>query len=153
MMFGEVILVKICVALLGFSGFLVARHVWKHKHSETAPLVCPVQFDCHTVVHSDYSKFLGIPVEFLGMDYYAFVFIFYAVFLFFPLSIPNALVGLMVLASLSAFVFSVYLIGVQIFALKKGCSWCIVSAFICILIFAFTLLTYDFSYLASLLLK
>ncbi len=153
MMFGEMLLVKICVTLLGFSGFIVARHVWKHKHSEKAPLVCPVQFDCATVVHSDYSKFFGIPVEFLGMAYYAFVFLFYSAFILTPFSIPNALVGIMVLLSLVGFLFSLYLIGVQIFILKKGCSWCFVSAFICILIFSFTLLTYDFSYLASLLLK
>lgn len=147
---GPDIIIQTAISLLGFSGFLVARHIYKHKHSEEAPLVCPVRFDCAIVVHSDYSKFLGIPVEFLGMAYYAFVCLSYLAVLFLPFAIPNFLIGIMALASLIAFLFSVYLIGVQIFILKKGCSWCFVSAFICILIFSLTLLAYDFSYLASL---
>jgi uncharacterized membrane protein len=40
-----------------------------------------------------------------------------------------------------AFLFSLYLIGVQIFILKKGCSWCIVSALISALIFILAILS------------
>ena len=148
LLFGQEVIIQIAISLLGFSGFLVARHIYKHKHSEENPLVCPVRFDCATVVHSDYSKFMGMPVEFLGMFYYAFISFFYLAFLFMPYAMPNFLVGFMALISLVGFLFSIYLIAVQIFILKKGCSWCFVSAFICILIFSLTLFAYDFSYLA-----
>ncbi|KKR78864.1 MAG: hypothetical protein UU24_C0023G0011 [Candidatus Nomurabacteria bacterium GW2011_GWA2_40_9] len=151
-LFGQDIIIQVAISLLGFSGFLVARHIYKHKHSEEAPLVCPVRFDCATVVHSDYSKFMGIPVEFLGMVYYAFVCLSYLAFLFLPYAMPNALIGVMAFASVTGFLFSIYLIAVQIFILKKGCSWCFVSAFICILIFSITLLAYNFSYVTSLFL-
>ena len=125
MIFSHEILIRGSIALLGVGGFFVARYIYRHKKYQT-PLVCPMQFDCHAVIHSDYSKFLGIPVEILGMIYYAFIFFSYAFLIIIP--IVQAV-------TLGALVFSIYLIGVQIFILKKGCSWCLVSALISILIF------------------
>jgi uncharacterized membrane protein len=146
--FSDVELVRIAIFFLGFAGFLVARHIFEEKKAER-PLVCPIRFDCDTVVHSDYSKFMGVRVEILGMFYYAFIALSYLVFLFKPEFLPNAVVGAMATLSLVAFLFSVYLIAVQIFILKKMCSWCIVSSFICILIFTLTILAYDFTVLVE----
>jgi uncharacterized membrane protein len=70
-------------------------------------------------------------------------------FVFIPTVLPNTLIGFMIILSVTAFIFSVYLIGVQIFVLKKGCSWCIVSALISVAIFILTVMTYDFSYIAQ----
>ena len=132
------------IIALSVSGFFVAKYIRKHKKQNT-PLVCPIRFDCHTVVHSDYSKFFGIPVEILGMIYYAFTALFYSgmLVLNYMYELPEPLTFLLLplvavfpLLSLVAFLFSVYLIGVQIFILKKGCSWCIVSAIISAIIFA-----------------
>jgi uncharacterized membrane protein len=138
MQFSDNILARIAIFILGVCGFLIARHIRQHKISET-PLVCPVGFDCHAVVHSDYSKFLGAPVEILGMVYYAFISTTYLSFVFLSNILPNALISPIVALSVTAFIFSVYLIGVQIFILKKGCSWCIVSTIITALIFVLTL--------------
>ena len=148
MTLSEDILLRVMVFILGLSGFLVAKHIYNHKKSG-AVLVCPMNFDCHGVVHSDYSKFLGMPVEILGMIYYGFISISYIFFIFVPNDLPNFLIGLLALASLVAFLFSIYLIGVQIFLLKKGCFWCFVSAFICVLIFIFTLMAHNFADLAQ----
>ncbi len=153
MIIPEEMFIRIAICALGFSGFLVARHIWKHKKENQAPLVCPIKFDCNAVVHSDYSKFLGVPVEIFGMIYYALLTIAYGCFIFLPGALPNALVGFMVIASMGAFLFSLYLICIQLFVLKKGCSWCFVSAFICILILILTTLAYDFSSLAGMFLK
>jgi|SRR3989338_1301314 len=151
MIFSEDIFIRIAIFVLGLCGFAVARHIYKHKNNNRNPLLCPIKFDCHTVVHSDYSKLMGVPVEILGMIYYSLVAVSYLFFIFIPNTIPVAVVNFMITISLIAFCFSVYLIGVQIFILKKGCSWCIVSAVISALIFALTVATYHWSYIIEIL--
>lgn len=143
MIFSNDILLRIAIFILAVCGFFVAKHIRNHKKSGRA-LVCPLNMDCHGVVHSDYSKFFGMPVEVMGMIYYGFISIAYLLFIFIPKDLPNILVGIMALTSIIAFLFSIYLIGVQLFVLKKGCYWCFVSAFFCILIFTFTLMSYNF---------
>lgn len=152
MILSEDILARVAIVLLAFAGFFVARHIHKEKKA-VRPLVCPVHFDCDTVVHSDYSKFFGVPVEVFGMIYYGLLFFSYVIISFLPEVLPIIFVEFMVLTSISAFLFSLYLIGIQIFVLKKACSWCFVSAFICILIFILTLLAYDFSSLFGVMLN
>jgi uncharacterized membrane protein len=138
--------VKIVLFALAVSGFIVARHIHKHKKPDAKiPLVCPMNFDCHTVVHSDYSRFLGIPVEILGMIDYTIISIFYLTFILFPSIISPLSVGIIVLITLIAFIFCLYLISIQLFVLKKGCFWCYISSLICILIFILTLLIYNFT--------
>jgi uncharacterized membrane protein len=139
--------------VLGLFGFWVARHIYKHKRSKDEPLVCMVGFDCHAVVHSDYSKFFGIPVEILGMLYYAIVSLFYLYFMAMQFSMPENIVSFLVLISFTAFMFSLYLISVQIFILKKGCSWCIVSAIISMCIFLLTLHAYGLGPMGEIFLK
>ncbi len=150
MIFSHEIIVNIIIFFFSLFGFFVARYIYNHKTKNT-PLVCMVGFDCHGVVHSDYSRFLGIRVEILGMFYYAFTAVFYLL-----LVITNSLVSelpeplvflllpigtLFIYLSLVAFLFSVYLIAVQTFIIKKACSWCIVSAFISALIFILVFFT------------
>jgi len=151
-MISEDILARIIIAVLALCGFFVARHIHNEK-KQKRPLVCPIHFDCDTVVHSDYSKFFGIPVEVFGMIYYAFVTLGYIVLSFMPEVLPMLLVDSLILISIGAFLFSVYLTIVQSFVLKKFCSWCLVSATICVLIFTLTLVSYDFSSLAGMFLK
>lgn len=150
MIFSNNVLSQVMIIVLGVCGFLVAKHIRNHKIKNT-PLVCPVGFDCNAVVHSDYSKFFGVPVEIFGMIYYAFISIAYLFFIFIPIPkiISVDLTILLAIMSLAAFLFSVYLICVQIFVLKKGCSWCIVSAFISVLIFILSTIGYGFSSLSS----
>jgi uncharacterized membrane protein len=138
--------IRIAIFVLALCGFFVARRIRHHK-VKNKPLVCMVGFDCHTVVHSDYSRFLGAPVEFLGMIYYALVAGVYLISLI-PFGVmPEVMTfyvliiaALMWVVSLTAFLFSTYLIAVQIFILRKGCSWCIVSALISALIFVLSVI-------------
>ncbi len=141
------LLFKIAVSVLAFIGFWVARRIHQHKKTG-APLVCPIKFDCQSVVHSDYSKFLGLPVERVGMMYYMLASIGYFILIFLS-QVHIILIGILVLLSLVAFLFSIYLICVQIFILKKGCSWCFVSAFICILIFILNLYIYNLGFIVN----
>src|SRR4051812_47217027 len=121
MIFSNDVLIRSAIFVFGVCGFFVAKHIRDHKTKNT-PLVCMVGFDCHAVVHSDYSRFLGMPVELFGMAYYALVAIAALVMIFSPALMPNLFAQIFALVSLGAFLFSLYLIGVQIFILKKGCS-------------------------------
>ncbi len=152
MLFSNEILMRIIIGVLAACGFFVASHIYKHKKAKK-PLVCPVGFDCNFVVHSDYSEFMHIPLELFGMGYYALLSLFYFLSLFIFDVMPIKLATLVLLSSFGAFIFSIYLLGVQIFALKKGCSWCIVSAVISILIFILTVLNYDFGHIAQIFSK
>ncbi|HWA32089.1 MAG TPA: vitamin K epoxide reductase family protein [Candidatus Paceibacterota bacterium] len=135
-------LTRIALAGLGLAGFVVARHIHVHKKAGRTPLVCPVNFNCHAVVHSSYSKFLGVPVEIFGMVYYAFVFLAYTILFFMPYAVPPSASVALILLALAAFIFSLYLVIVQIFAIKEGCFWCYISSLIVALIFIITLLAY-----------
>ena len=144
------VLIRASIFVLAVCGFFIARYIRRHKTQNT-PLVCPIKFDCHTVVHSDYARFLGFPVEILGMFYYAFIAIVYLGLTISPdlmliVGYDILSIGLLSL-SLAGFLFSAYLIGIQIFIIKKGCSWCIVSAFVCLIIFILATFLYDFSFL------
>ena len=148
MFFQDENFLKIAIFTLGICGFWVARHIHEHKKIGKKPLVCPMRFDCATVVHSDYSKLLGVPLEVLGMFYYGLVSVFY-LFMIFVFDVPVSLILLAVFLSIFAFLFSVYLICVQIFILKKGCLWCFVSALISFLIFLCTIYAYDVLFIIS----
>lgn len=145
MMLSNDILIRLAIFILGLCGFLVARHISKKKKDKEKPFVCPLNFDCHTVVNSDYSKLFGVSLETLGMIYYGLVSIFYFLIIFLPETLPIILINSLIALSLIAFLFSIYLIFVQIFILKSGCFWCIISTIISVLIFILTILLNDFN--------
>ncbi len=149
MAFSSDILIRTVIFILSVSGFMVARYIYKHTKPEHRPLVCPLNFNCEAVIHSNYSRFLGVPLEIFGMIYYALMSISYFILIFMPDVLPTPLIGFLIIASLSAFLFSIYLVCVQIFILKEGCFWCLISTFISVLIFILTVLAYDFSYIAK----
>ena len=120
---------------LSFSGFLIANYIRHHKKNVKEVLVCPLKANCDTVIHSDYSKFLGVPVEVLGMFYYGLTALSYGVFIVFPETATSVNLFLIHSISFLAFMFSIYLTFVQAFALKNWCTWCIVSASISASIF------------------
>ena len=123
------------IIFLAFAGFLVARYIRHHKNNVEEALVCPLKANCDTVIHSDYSKFLGMPVEILGMVYYSLVAVSYGSFTIFPATSTDTTVFLVHFSSVAAFVFSIYLTLVQAFVLKNWCTWCLISASISASIF------------------
>ncbi len=148
MIFQKDPMLEMAIFVLGLCGLWVAWHIHKHK-KEGKVLVCPMNFNCDVVVHSNYSKFLGIPLEFFGMLYYALVAFSYLLLFFYPIILPIPFMAFVVMLSFSAFLFSIYLVCVQIFILKEGCFWCFVSAFLSISIFVSTFFLYNFSNIMS----
>ncbi len=139
----------ILAALLALFGFSIATYI-RHKKASFQPLVCPIGHSCDTVIHSDYSRFLGIPLEYMGMLYYALVAFSYITLVLRPeLALPIVFLGLLIV-SLIAFLFSIYLTFIQAFALKQWCTWCLISAGLCTLIFSATLLGSEYGFIALL---
>ncbi len=115
-------------------GFLLATFIHFKKRGRK-PLVCPIGHLCDPVVRSDYSRLLGIPVEVLGMLYYLLILLCYSLFLIFPVLKESGLGSILVGISALAFLFSLYLTAVQAFILREWCTWCLISATLCAIIF------------------
>ena len=127
------ILIVNLIVLLGLFGFSVSFYIYDKK-KQKKKLICPRRSNCETVIHSDYSRILGVPVEVLGMIYYTFISITYsAVFIFHIWSQTTALLLLGV--SMCSVLFSVYLVTLQIFIIRHMCVWCLLSAFTSLAIF------------------
>jgi uncharacterized membrane protein len=134
------------IIILGILGFSVAFYIYRKKHAKKK-LICPMRSNCDTVIHSDYSRMLGIPVEVLGMIYYAVITIAYVVIAVFNHSGWVSTLSLILIAMSMCSVFvSVYLVSLQAFVLKHWCIWCLTSACISVLIFALS-----YSYINALL--
>ncbi|MDQ5961729.1 MAG: hypothetical protein QG669_121 [Patescibacteria group bacterium] len=137
------------ISFLGIAGFSLARYIHKKK-SEKKPLICPMRTSCAEVVTSDYSKMFGVPLEVFGMWYYGVLGVVYGFLAIFPGVHSTFISFLLVLASLVAFVVSIYLICVQAFALRAWCTWCLMSAFISTIIFALSLIAHDTDFISIL---
>jgi uncharacterized membrane protein len=98
-------------------------------------MVCLVGHKCDEVVFSDYSKFFGINLEVMGYIYYAFISLFYVIYLFFPNLISDLIFFVTLGLTTGGLLFSIFLTYIQFFKLKSFCSWCLSSAAASIIIF------------------
>lgn len=129
----HIILINLII-LLALSGLILASYIY-FKKKKKKKMICPMRSNCDTVIHSDHSKIIGIPVELLGMIYYAFIGLSYvsvSLLGLWSLQVTVILVGV----SGAALLFSIYLVSLQAFVIKHWCTWCLCSAGICLLIFS-----------------
>ncbi len=130
--------IEIAISILALGGFSLAAYIHSHKKTHKK-LVCPLRGSCETVIHSNYSRFFGVPVEMLGMLYYILIAIVHISFIFIPtLTNPSLLITSLIF-SMGAFLFSLYLLSVQFFIIRKWCTWCLFSALISTIIFLLTI--------------
>ena len=119
----------ICLAL-AVAGFYISFKIYKEKHSGK-PMVCPIdgpEGSCETVLTSKYSKIAGIGVEYLGIVYYGTLVVLTLKRLlgaYSRFSRPDLILFGMVCCGL---LFTIYLIIIQKFVIKKWCTWCLLSA-------------------------
>lgn len=126
-------------AIAALGGFGVATNIWYTK-SHHGTLVCPTGSDCNAVVTSRYSKFFGVPLEYLGMAYFGFIFLAYLLLIFWSaLFSPHAVTGLTLLSTTAA-LFSIYLLFVQAVLLRQWCIWCILASTLSLVIFFISLM-------------
>lgn len=140
-------LLELLIMVTAGGGFALAQHIHKEK-AKGQPLVCPLDSDCHTVVHSQFSTFLTVPMEVWGMVYYSLTFLAYGAVIWYPvIKTPTLTLTLLTLTTF-AFLFSLYLTAVQAFVLKQWCTWCLTSAAFCLIIFSFALVALPFDFLS-----
>ena len=112
---------------MALGGFFLAIFIFTSKR-KAKPIACPMDGHCDAVVRSEFSKFFGIPIEILGILYYATIVLAYSVFYFrSDLAIPLVAFSKFGLTFFS-FLFSLYLTFIQAFSLKQWCVWCLTSA-------------------------
>ncbi len=126
------------IIILGLAGVILANYIHTTKQGKKK-LICPLRSNCEKVVTSQYSYINGVPVELLGMYYYAFISVAYALTI--ALYWPSFVFTILFYISASAVVFSVYLISLQAFVIKEWCSWCLLSGAISLIIFILSYLT------------
>ncbi|MDP3727701.1 MAG: vitamin K epoxide reductase family protein [bacterium] len=125
---------RVAVLVLAAAGCGLAAYI-AHKKAGRQKMVCYIGQDCDTVVHSEYSRFLGMPIEILGIFYYAAVAAAYLAFLAEPAAASLPALFFVLALSAAAFLFSLYLTFIQGFVLREWCEWCLTSAAICAAIF------------------
>jgi uncharacterized membrane protein len=119
-LFLKVLIISLALLGVGISSYIRFKKTKKH------PLICLLNTDCNAVINSKYSKFLGIPVELLGLAYYSFFTVAYTYILFSPAFTNRIEFILGALAFLGAG-FSIYLISLQAMVIKEWCMWCLAS--------------------------
>lgn len=129
-----------------FCGFMLAFYI-RHKKLSSEKLVCPIGSDCDAVVHSEYSRFFGIPVELLGVLYYGLAAISYGIFLAAPYLVSSSLLFAVLVITTAALLFSLYLTFIQAFVLRQWCTWCLTSAGLCAIIFGSAIAGSQFGFL------
>lgn len=111
---------------IAIAGFFLARYIFTKKRRKEK-LVCLLDSDCDAVVHSQYSTFLGVPLEVFGMIYFAFIALFFLFAIFLPQLYSSYFLILIPIIAFVSFLFSIYLVSIQILLIKEWCMWCLIS--------------------------
>lgn len=101
-------------------------------------MVCPFDGKCEEVVDTVYGTTFGVKNEIWGLLYYFSLLGMIAVYLS-SAEFATVVKSVIIISSAGAAVFSTYLLFVQLFLLRKRCSWCLLATFINYLIFVFEL--------------
>jgi len=119
--------------VLAIFGMANAGYLYYEHRKKNATLVCPFDHDCTVVTESKWSTVFGVRNELLGLIFFALAF----GLALSPLALqidPGLVKKLLILVSLSGAGFSVFLIGLQIWAIRDYCFYCVISAILTILL-------------------
>lgn len=142
-------LFSLLIILCALSGLWLTIYI-RSKKGHHEKMVCPMHSDCDAVIYSEYSHFFGIPVEVLGMLYYALIALTYLLLLLIPSLSFMSLTFAVLVVSTTAFLFSLYLTFIQGFLLRQWCTWCLTSAGLCTIIFGAALGVSEFTFISLL---
>lgn len=122
--------------VLGLLGMINTSYlIWKDRKKQ--PLVCPIGQDCNAMLNSKWNKILFIRNDILGLLFYAGVMV-GAILLYF--NTDGIVKTLLIIGSGIGVLFSGFLVFVQARIIKNYCFYCLVSAFLTLLIFLNVLL-------------
>jgi len=134
------IALTIGIIISAIGGLLLSLYVKKEKH-HADDMAWPIGKNCGALMNGRFSKFLGIPLENIGIIYYTSAVFFYLATLFRDISPELMWVSLLVTGS--AFGFSLYLTIIQLFVIKKWCTICLGSGAITFLIMVMSFMAFD----------
>lgn len=118
--------------ILALAGLLIASFL-AYEYNFTGPIPCLIGGGgCDVVRSSQYAKFLGVSVPYLGILYYLGV-AFGSILCI--QSESTVLKKLFQLFTFSGFIFSLYLTYLEGFVIKAYCFWCLISLLIATFIF------------------
>ncbi len=131
----------IAIIIFALFGLFVSLKIAKTKNTEQN---CRFGKSCDAVIYSRFSHFLGIRNEYLGIFYYLIIAAFYLASLIF--NIPSHVSFYILLITSLAFLFNFYLVFVQLFVLKKWCTFCLWSSASSFLILVLSFLAFHASF-------
>lgn len=125
----------IIIQTCSFLGLVLSAYLlWQKSKKRT--IICPFKDQCNEVLYSKYSQLFGVPTLAIGVLYYAFIFGAITCAQWSPESSAALPWNIFLFISVSAVIFSLYQTAIQLFILKKWCSWCLESAILSIIIMA-----------------
>lgn len=129
---------RMLTALVALFGFFVALYLALYKAGMIGSLACGTG-GCETVQLSRWANFLGAPVAFWGVAYYAVVFALAFAGVQERWADSRRLTLGLVLLTGWGVVFSAWLTYLELFVINAICRWCVVSAVIAIALFGLAL--------------
>ncbi|MFT5359939.1 MAG: putative membrane protein [Candidatus Paceibacteria bacterium] len=141
--------VFLLATMVSLGGLFIAYYIYSTK-KKNETLVCPLDGSCDTVIKSTYSKFLGLPVDLLGIIYYGVTMLGYLLLFVGLIPYTPVISILSILIAVSGALFSIYLVSIQGFVLKEWCTWCLISAFVSFLIAIFAVYGSEFKFISAL---
>ena len=106
------------IGALAVAGMAVAGYLTYARYSGT-PISCS-SGGCETVQSSDYATLFGIPVAVLGL-------LVYVLILITALSATDTARSAGAALALTAFLFSAYLLALQLTVIGAVCDWCVLN--------------------------
>lgn len=117
----------IAIGLIGFidAVFLTVKHY-------QGAIGCSLISGCQAVLNSPYSTILGIPVALMGVAYYLSIIILALLYVDIK---KNIILKILSYWPITGFIFSIWLVYLQIFVIEAICQYCMLSALTSIIIF------------------
>jgi protein-disulfide isomerase/uncharacterized membrane protein len=122
----------LCLAAAMVSGLLLLQHHGEGRAVSAVNQVCGegeagAGGDCAVVARSSWSSVGGLPLAALGLVFYLSLSLLLVLTLLVPDDLRPALAGLAVLGLALGLLVDVYLLGVQVFAVRAFCTVCILT--------------------------
>ncbi len=128
---------RMIVAMLALAGIFVALYLLLYKLGMIGHLSCNIG-SCETVNTSKWARLMGIPVAGWGVAFYLAMFALAVVSTTERYADSAGMSKLLVFASGTGVLFSVWLTYLELFTIHAICEWCVTSAVIVTVIFLVT---------------
>jgi uncharacterized membrane protein len=129
---------RMLTALVALVGLFVALYLALYKAGVIGSLACGAG-SCQTVQLSRWATFLGLPVAFWGVGYYAAVFALALAGIQERWSESTRTALALVVLTGWGVLFSAWLTYLELFVIRAICRWCVVSAVIALTLFGLAL--------------